>query len=227
MFNRRHMQGSFDIKTMKRLLICHCHRYLRRATCNTLYCREQQRSVRIHCDKQRDWDIDCAICFLCQRGTDPSQRIRFPTLHNEMLRCTGSALQWVVQVTEQICPLPSTGQCWAAEWHLSGLCGEQRAHTETFSASVCLRDFPGWRSSDLIPSFKGGLPYQWGQGQVSTLLPHPEHSQSNSASSVQSPAFECSHPFTAGTAPGTAWAHASQFFSRQSLGQTQARGHFH
>ena len=106
MINRRHMQGSFDIITVKKLLICHCHRHLRRVTCSALQCREQLNSVKSCCDVQRDWDIDCAMCFPCQNGTISPQRIQFFCIaqacngSHELLQCIAGTLQWIISVTE-------------------------------------------------------------------------------------------------------------------------------
>lgn len=47
MFNRRHMQGSFHIKTVKKLLICHCHRHLWGATCSTFQGRQELRVWKV------------------------------------------------------------------------------------------------------------------------------------------------------------------------------------
>lgn len=212
MFNRRHMQGSFGIKTVKKLLICHCHRHLRRATCSTLQCREQLNSVKSHCDKQRDWDIDCAMCFPCQNGKKPSQR-NLISLHHTGTQWEprDATVHWRYAAMSDLCY--SVNMPPALDRSLLGSrvmlsCGAQRAHTETFSANICLRYFSGWRSSDLIPSFKVGSPYQCTQRQVCPLLLLPGHSKSNSAR-VHSQALDGNHPHIAGKAPNTTLAQTS------------------
>lgn len=75
--------------------------------------------------------------------------------------------------------LPLAGQCWAAEWCFPVLCGAQRSHAETFSANICLRCFPGWRSTDLTHLLKVDHP--------SSALTLPENS-SPSTSQVSFPA---------------------------------------
>lgn len=75
--------------------------------------------------------------------------------------------------------LPLAGQCWAAEWCFPVLCGAQRSHAETFSANICLRCFPGWRSTDLTYLLKVDHP--------SSALTLPENS-SPSTSQVSFPA---------------------------------------
>lgn len=103
MFNRRHMQGSFDIKTVKKLLICHCHRHLRRATCSTLQCREQLHSVKSCCDKQglRYWL--CNVFFLSKWNKYVSENPIFLHRTGTQWESQDATVHWRYTAVNDLC----------------------------------------------------------------------------------------------------------------------------
>lgn len=156
------MQGSFDIKTVKKLLICHCHRHLQRATCSTVQCRGQLNSVKSHCD--RGTEILIAQCvFLVKMERTRLRESNFSTSHRHttgVTRCH-SALEVhcselsLLQNKHASCPRHiSAGQ--QSDTCLSSV--EHRELIFKLFSNVCLRYFPRWRSSDLIPALKWAHP---------------------------------------------------------------------
>lgn len=154
MFNRRHMQGSFNIKTVKKLLICHCHRHLWGATCSTFQGRQELESVKSQHDKQRDCDTDCAMCFPCQNGMNLSQRI--PFLYRVVVtRCHSALEAW--------------GSEWSLLWNKCSSCPWQVSagqQSDVFLSSVEHRDL-ALRPS--LPIFASDA-FQDGEAQISPIF---------------------------------------------------------
>lgn len=137
-FNRRHMQGSFAIKTVKKLLICHCHRHLQHSPV-----RRATKQCENHSGKHEDWYIDCTMCFPCQTGKHFSENPISPR-HTDTQWESQDAMEHLrcVAVNNLCCRINMSPVLYIPVLGSMATLACQRAHAEALSANTYLRYFP-------------------------------------------------------------------------------------